>query len=90
MNLIKYYKQYCKILTGVITEAQRSKYNNQIINSRNKMKTNWNIIKSETNRPKGQTVSNYKNSPDSFNDNFLSTAERSCKVLDIVIQKTRD
>jgi hypothetical protein len=38
------------------------------------MKTTWNIIKSETNRPKGQTVSNYENSPDTFNDHFLSVA----------------
>jgi hypothetical protein len=40
------------------------------------MKTTWNIIKSETNRLKGQTVSNYENSLDTFNDNFLSTAEK--------------
>jgi hypothetical protein len=36
INLIKYYKQYCKILVGVITEAKRSNHNNQII----KTKTN--------------------------------------------------
>jgi hypothetical protein len=41
------------------------------------MKTAWNIIKSETNRPKGQTVSNYENSPDTFNDYFLSIAEKN-------------
>jgi hypothetical protein len=75
-NIIKYYKQYCKILR-VITEVEMSKYSNQIINSRNKMKTTWNIIKSETNIPKGQTVSNYKNSPDTFNDHFLSAAEKN-------------
>jgi hypothetical protein len=39
INLIKYYKQYCKILARVLTEAERSKYNNQIISSTNKMKT---------------------------------------------------
>jgi hypothetical protein len=38
--------------------------------------TTWNIIKSETNRLKGHTVSNYKNSPDTFNDHFLSIAEK--------------
>jgi hypothetical protein len=44
------------------------------------------IIKSETNRLKGQTVCNYENSPDTFNDHFLSIAEKNtCKVLDIVI-----
>jgi hypothetical protein len=37
-----------------------------------KMKTSWNIIKSETNRLKGH--SNYENYPDTFNGNFLSLA----------------
>jgi hypothetical protein len=55
-NLIKHYKQFCKILAGVNTEAKSSKYNNQIINCTNKIKTIWNIIKSETNRLKGHTV----------------------------------
>jgi hypothetical protein len=73
ISLIKYCKQYCKILARVITEVKRSKYNNQIINSTYKMKTTWNIIKPETNRLKGHTVSNYENSP---NDNFLSIAEK--------------
>jgi hypothetical protein len=49
INQIKYCKEYCKILARVITEAKSSKYNNQIINSTNKLKTTWNIIKSETN-----------------------------------------
>jgi hypothetical protein len=38
------------------------------------VKTTLNIIKSETNRLKGH--SNYENSPDTFNDNFLSVAEK--------------
>jgi hypothetical protein len=33
-----------------------SEYNNQIINSTNKMKTMWNVMKSKTNRLKGHTV----------------------------------
>jgi hypothetical protein len=83
INLIKYYEQLCKILPRVITEAKRSKYNNQIINSTNKMKTIWNIIKSETNRLKGHTVSNYENSPDAINDHFLSVAEKIMQSSDI-------
>jgi hypothetical protein len=43
INLIKYCKQYCKIVARVITEVKRSKYNNQIINSKYKMKTTWKI-----------------------------------------------
>jgi hypothetical protein len=45
------------------------------------MKTIWNIIKSETNRLKGHTVSNYKNSSDTFNDPFLSTAEKNMQGI---------
>jgi hypothetical protein len=48
-------------------------YNNQIINSTNKMKTTWSIIKSETNRLKGPTdttIYNYQNSPEAFNINI--------------------
>jgi hypothetical protein len=39
------------------------------------MKTKWNIIKSETNRLKRSHI-NYENTSDSFNDHFLSIAER--------------
>jgi hypothetical protein len=53
------------------------------------MKTMWNVIKSETNRLKGHTVSNDENSPDTFNDHFLSIAEKIIKILDKVIQKTQ-
>jgi hypothetical protein len=77
INLIEYYKQHCKIRARVITEVKRSKYNNQIINSTNKMKTTWNIIKSETNRLKGHKVSNYENSPETFSDRFCSIAEKN-------------
>jgi hypothetical protein len=40
-----------------------------------KMKTTWNIIKIETNRRKGHTLSKYQNSPEQFNKDFLSVAE---------------
>jgi hypothetical protein len=36
-------------------------YNNQIINSTNKTKATWNIIKAETNRLKGPTTSTINN-----------------------------
>jgi hypothetical protein len=48
INMKLYYKQYCKILAKVINEAKRLMYNNQVINSANKTKTTWNIIKKET------------------------------------------
>jgi hypothetical protein len=58
----------------VIKEAKRSMYKNQISNSANKMKTTRNIIKLETSRLKGHTVSKYQNSPEACNKHFLSTA----------------
>jgi len=76
--LKNYYKQYCKTLTSVIKEAKRYMYSNRIINSTNKMKTTWNIIKAETNRLKGPTnttINNYQNSPEAFNKHFLSITE---------------
>jgi hypothetical protein len=88
-NLIKYYKQYCRILVRVITEAKKgSKYNNQIINSTNKMKTTWNIIKSETNRLKGHTVITKILLTPLMIISYQSL-KNPCKVLDIVIQKTQ-
>ena len=54
-------------------EAKSYMYNNQIINSTNKTKTTWNIIKAETNRLRGPTIStinNYQNSPEAFNKYF--------------------
>ena len=76
--LKNYYKQYCKTLTSVIKEAKRYMYNNRIINSTNKMKTTWNIIKADTNRLKGPTnttINKYQNSPRAFNKYFLSVTE---------------
>jgi hypothetical protein len=73
-NIKAYFKQYCKILARVIKEPKRLAYNKQIINSANKMKTTWNIIKTETNRAKGHSFIKYKNSPEAFNKYFLSVA----------------
>ena len=50
-------------------------YNNRIINSTNKMRTTWNIIKAQTNRLKGPitaTINNNQNSTKAFNKDFLS------------------
>jgi hypothetical protein len=74
INLKEYYKQYCKILSSVIKEAKRLTYNNQIINFSNKMKTTWNIIKSETRRLNGHTTSEYENTHDTSIKYFSSIA----------------
>jgi DNA modification methylase len=96
INLKRYYKQYCKILERVIKEAKRSMYNNQVVNSGNKMKTTWNFIKAETNRIKGHMSNKYQNSPEAFNKYFLSAAgeiiqdikNNNVKVL--IIMKTQN
>jgi hypothetical protein len=59
----------------VIKETKRLAYNKQVINSANKMKTTWNIIKTETNRAKRCSLIKYHNSPEGFNKYFLSVAE---------------
>jgi len=48
-NLKIYYKNYCKILSKVIILAKKMYYNNKLVNSTNKPKTTWNIIKTITN-----------------------------------------
>jgi hypothetical protein len=45
------------------------------------MKTTWKIIRSETNRMKGHTVNKHENSPETFNEYFLSIAELSRRAL---------
>jgi hypothetical protein len=73
-SLKKYYKQYCKILANVIKETKMYTYNNQINKSTNKIKTTWNIIKTETNRHKRPTaMTNYHNSPEGFNNYFFDS-----------------
>jgi len=47
-KLKEYYKQYCKILTQVIITAKKHYCNNLLLNSKNKQKTAWNIIKTVT------------------------------------------
>jgi len=49
-NLINYYKMYCKILSNVITAAKKLYYNHLVLNSYNKTKTTWYIVKSVTDK----------------------------------------
>ena len=70
----------CKTLTSVIKEAKI--YVTRIINSTNKTKTTWNIIKAETNRligPTTTTINNNQNSVESSNKYFLSITESILK-----------
>jgi hypothetical protein len=45
----RHYKKYCRILTEVIKTAKKQYYSNLILNSKNKAKTTWDIIKAVTN-----------------------------------------
>jgi hypothetical protein len=78
MNLKQYYKSYSKILTNVIREAKTSSYNKQIMNSHNKIKTTWNIMKSGTGRKmmKSDGFDTCKANADLFNNYFLTIAEK--------------
>jgi hypothetical protein len=49
LELTRYYKKYCKVLTEVIKLAKHCYYNKLISNSKNKIKTSWSIIRSVTN-----------------------------------------
>jgi hypothetical protein len=70
-SLKKYYKQYGKIASNVIKEAENYTCNNQINKSKNKIKTTWNIIKKETKRHKrSSTMTDYHRSPEVFNNTF--------------------
>ena len=81
-NLKQYYKNYIKILADVIKTAKRKHYNKMCRTSRNKNKTMWNIIKSESNKDdnknemqlniRGKQVTNPKQLANIFNDYFTN------------------
>jgi hypothetical protein len=49
-DLLKHYKNYCKILSTVIKEAKKLNYADRIKKASNKNKTIWNIINLESNK----------------------------------------
>jgi hypothetical protein len=49
-DLLKHYKNYCKILSAVTKEAKKLNYADKIKKASNKNKTIWNIINLESNR----------------------------------------
>jgi hypothetical protein len=84
-ELNNYYKKYCNILSKVIKEAKRLKYDNKIQNSSNKNKTIWDIVKVESNKvPNNEKICTLKANgkliretqaiAEIFND-YLSVAE---------------
>jgi hypothetical protein len=86
VNFKIYYKQYCKVLTKVIYAAKKLHYNKIICNSKNKMKSTWNIINEERGKPKQGTdfqsllmdinvETNLSKIADNFNKYFTSVAD---------------
>ena len=49
-SIIKYYKEYCKILSKATTRAKRLEYDKKKLKSSNKIKTMWEIIHTESGR----------------------------------------
>jgi len=81
--LKNYYKLYCKILSNVIKEAKKCYFGKRIKNSKNKIKTIWDITRSLTGiKTKNEDVHqlningninyNLQTISDSFNNYFLS------------------
>jgi hypothetical protein len=81
-NLKQYYKNYTKILADVIKTAKFKHYNKIYSSSKNKTKTMWNLIKSETNKYankkeiqlniEGKQVTNSRQLANIFNDYFTN------------------
>jgi hypothetical protein len=85
-NLKKHYKKYCQILSRVITAAKRLHYSKLILQSDNKQKTTWNIIRTLTNNNKtlnntipininNESSTNPINIANVFNTYFTSVAD---------------
>ena len=84
-------KLHCRILTKVIKEAKRLHYNRQILYSSNKMKTTWNIAKTQTAQKcsndnihllnaEGNIVDVNQTIADSFNKYFSTITENIIPV----------
>jgi hypothetical protein len=61
-----HYRKYCKILTQVIKEAKHTHYNKQILESNNKLKAVWKIVKKETGKYSTEVTPSIK-----INDNAI-------------------
>ena len=85
-NLKKHYKEYCKLLTKVITLAKKLYYSAKLTNSTNKPKTTWNIIKTITNNQtksnnmlmmeiEGKLTTHHQTIAEKFNTYYISAAD---------------
>jgi len=85
-NLKIYYNNYCKILSKVIILAKKMYHNNKLVNSTNKPKTTWSIIKTITNNKKnpndilmmeidGKITTHHQTIAEEFNNYYVSVAD---------------
>jgi hypothetical protein len=85
-NIKLYYKKYCLILTRLIRNAKNLHYNNTILRSKNKIKSTWKIINSESGMTHQDTsiplleldeklITNQHKIANLFNNYFLSVAD---------------
>ena len=86
LNLKKYYKQYCKVLSKVILASKKLHYNKVILNSKNKIKSTWRFINKEKGKSKcrsdiqtlninNNVISNKKEIATIFSNYYLSIAD---------------
>ena len=86
-KLKTYSKSYCLILSKVIKGAKQLYYNNKIFKSKNKIKTTWVIIKTETCKNHtnegtqlinvdGKLIINQQSIANSFNNYYLTVADK--------------
>jgi hypothetical protein len=86
-KLKAHYKSYCLILSRVIKAAKHLYYNSKISKSNNKIKTIWDIIKTETCKNHtnkgtqlinidGNLINNQQEIANHFNNYFLTVADR--------------
>jgi hypothetical protein len=83
-NSKNYYKNYTKILSEVIKAAKKMHYNKILSHSKNKVKTMWNLVRSEINKQdnnnelprniEGKTVTDFHELANIFNDYFINAA----------------
>ena len=76
-NFNKYYKKYCKILKSTIELSKKKHFDDLILNSCNKTKTVWNIVKTVTNKRNNHNKivsmkinNNLTNDPELIGDNL--------------------
>ena len=68
-NFKKYYRNYCKLLTTVITAAKQKYFDSLILKSNNKSLATWNIVNSLTNN--NGTINNNSNIKENNNNSLI-------------------